>query len=142
MDHQVDMDHQSKHSGTTPQPTATGQIVDIDKMCQLILDIRDANKRENALLELSKKRESIPDLPVWLWQSYGTMTCLLQEVISIYPAIMPPTLTAVQSNRVCNALALNAVYSRPSRHSSAIPGSQNTNVSLSISAHNKNFKTV
>lgn len=57
-------------------------------------------------IHFSKKRESIPELPVWLWQSYGTMTCLLQEVISIYPAIMPPTLTAVQSNRVCNALAL------------------------------------
>lgn len=34
------------------------------------------------------------------------MASLLQEVISIYPAIMPPTLTAGQSNRVCNALAL------------------------------------
>jgi len=99
------MEHQSKHSGTTPQPSAFGNV-DTDKMCQLILDIRDVHKREGALLELSKKRESIPDLPVWLWQSYGTMTCLLQEVISIYPSIMPPTLTAVQSNRVCNALAL------------------------------------
>ena len=34
------------------------------------------------------------------------MAALIQEVISIYPAIMPPTLTAMQSNRVCNALAL------------------------------------
>jgi hypothetical protein len=52
MDHQADLEHQSKHSGTTPQPTAPGQVVDVDKMCQLILDIRDINKRENALLEL------------------------------------------------------------------------------------------
>lgn len=28
------------------------------------------------------------------------------KVISIYPCIMPPTLTASQSNRTCNALAL------------------------------------
>jgi CCR4-NOT transcription complex subunit 9 len=122
MDLQMEMEHQSKHSGTTPQPIVSGQPVDTDAMCQLILDIRDIKKREQALLELrsvyfssdvfncliycSKRRESIPELSIWLWQSYGTMTCLLQEVISIYPAIMPPTLTAVQSNRVCNALAL------------------------------------
>lgn len=58
------------------------------------------------VVHCSKKREAIQDLPVWLWQSYGTMTCLLQEVISVYSAIMPPVLTATQSNRVCNALAL------------------------------------
>jgi hypothetical protein len=34
------------------------------------------------------------------------VSVLLQEIISIYPYILPPTLTAVQSNRVCNALAL------------------------------------
>lgn len=46
------MEHQSKHSGTTPQPIQSGQPVDVDAMCQLILDIRDVNKREQALLEL------------------------------------------------------------------------------------------
>ncbi|KAI6210019.1 CCR4-NOT transcription complex subunit 9 [Aphelenchoides besseyi] len=93
-------------SGTTPAPTSSEERVDEQQMCQWILDIRDPAKRETALLELSKKRETIPDLPVWIWQSYGTMTCLLQEVIGVYTAIMPPTLTATQSNRVCNALAL------------------------------------
>ncbi len=58
------------------------------------------------IIFFSKKRESVADLPIWLWYSFGTMAALLQEVISIYPAIMPPTLTAQQSNRVCNALAL------------------------------------
>lgn len=57
-------------------------------------------------VKCSKKRETVPDLPLWLWYSFGSMASLLQEVISIYPAIMPPTLTAGQSNRVCNALAL------------------------------------
>lgn len=52
MDLQSEIDHQSKHSGTTPQPTNTGQAVDVDAMCQLILDIRDVKKREQALLEL------------------------------------------------------------------------------------------
>ena len=66
------------------------------------------------LFFLSKKRESLPDLSIWLWYSYGTMASLIQEVISIYPAIMPATLTAIQSNRVCNALALmQCVASHP-----------------------------
>jgi hypothetical protein len=34
------------------------------------------------------------------------MSALLQEIISIYPVLSPPALTAVASNRVCNALAL------------------------------------
>lgn len=34
-----------------------------------------------------------------LWNSFGTIAALLQEIINIYPAINPPTLTAHQSNR-------------------------------------------
>uniref|UniRef100_A0A914WRM5 CCR4-NOT transcription complex subunit 9 n=1 Tax=Plectus sambesii TaxID=2011161 RepID=A0A914WRM5_9BILA len=98
-------------SATDGQASATAngaQQSDIDKeqVYQWILDLGDPKKREQALLELSKKRESVQDLPIWLWYSFGTIAALLQEVISIYPAIMPPTLTAQQSNRVCNALAL------------------------------------
>lgn len=66
----------------------------------------DSSARESALLELSKKREEFPDLAPMLWHSVGTITALLQEIIAIYPALAPPTLTAQASNRVCNALAL------------------------------------
>lgn len=38
--------------------------------------------------------------------SPGVMSSLLQEIISVYPMLSPPTLTAHASNRVCNALAL------------------------------------
>ena len=58
------------------------------------------------MLELSKKRESFPDLAPILWHSVGTVAALLQEIVSIYPLLTPPTLTAHASNRVCNALAL------------------------------------
>jgi CCR4-NOT transcription complex subunit 9 len=58
------------------------------------------------LLELSKKRESFADLAPILWHSTGTVAALLQEIVSIYPLLTPPTLTAHASNRVCNALAL------------------------------------
>ncbi|CAJ0926109.1 unnamed protein product, partial [Mesorhabditis belari] len=88
------------------QPTNKEEEVNRDDIVQLIIDLRDPKRREEVLLELSKKRDAIPELPIWLWHSFGTMACLLQEVISIYPCIMPPTLTAAQSNRTCNALAL------------------------------------
>jgi CCR4-NOT transcription complex subunit 9 len=59
-----------------------------------------------ALLELSKRRESFPDLAPILWHSFGTVAALLQEIVTIYPQLSPPTLSASSSNRVCNALAL------------------------------------
>lgn len=47
----------------------------------------------------SKKREVVSDLAPMLWNSFGTIAALLQEIINIYPAINPATLTAHQSNR-------------------------------------------
>ena len=49
-----------------------------------------------------------------MWHSVGTVAALLQEIVSIYPLLSPPTLTAHCSNRVCNALALlQCVASHP-----------------------------
>ncbi|XP_030542865.1 CCR4-NOT transcription complex subunit 9 isoform X1 [Rhodamnia argentea] len=73
---------------------------------QLVLDLCNPDLRENALLELSKKRELFQDLAPLLWNSVGTIAALLQEIIFIYPVLSPPNLTPAQSNRVCNALAL------------------------------------
>ena len=78
--------------------------VDREQIYQWILELASSETRETALLELSKKREVVPDLAPMLWHSYGTIAALLQEIIAIYPAINPPVLTAHQSNRVCNAL--------------------------------------
>lgn len=47
-------------------------------MEQLVLDLTNPQSRENALLELSKKRESFPDLAPYLWHSFGTISALLQ----------------------------------------------------------------
>ncbi|CAA2956129.1 Cell differentiation rcd1 [Olea europaea subsp. europaea] len=59
-------------------------------------------------------REKFQDFGLLLWQSFGTMAILLQEVIGIYPYLSPPTLTSAQSNRACNALALlQCVASHP-----------------------------
>ncbi|GFP53710.1 cell differentiation protein rcd1 [Trichoderma asperellum] len=71
-----------------------------------IADLLSENTREAALLELSKKREQVPELALILWHSFGVMTSLLQEIISVYTLLNPSQLTAAASNRVCNALAL------------------------------------
>jgi CCR4-NOT transcription complex subunit 9 len=41
---------------------------------QYIADLLNENTREGALLELSKKREQVPELALILWHSFGT-TC-------------------------------------------------------------------
>ncbi|CAI0379404.1 unnamed protein product [Linum tenue] len=52
----------------------------------LVLELSNKDLRENALLELSKKRELFKDLAPLLWNSFGTIAALLQvddtEVIS------------------------------------------------------------
>jgi len=96
-------------------------------MDQLVLDLTSPQSRENALLELSKKRESFPELAPYLWHSFGTIPALLQEIISIYPLLAPPSLTAHASNLVCNALALlQCVASHPETRSYFLQGSFST----------------
>ncbi|PFH37919.1 hypothetical protein BESB_002600 [Besnoitia besnoiti] len=93
-------------SGASPQ--------DKEHIYQLLLDICVMEKREAALGDLSKRREQFPDLAPLLWHSFGTIAAILQEIISIYPCLSPPTLTAAASNRVCNSLALlQCVASHP-----------------------------
>lgn len=86
-----------------------------------IPDLIKAETRENALLELSKKREIVPDLAIMLWNSFGVMAALLQEITNVYPTLNPPTLSAHQSNRACNALALlQCIASHPETRSSLL----------------------
>lgn len=73
---------------------------------QLVVDLTNHDKRERALVELSKKRESYSELAPILWHSIGTVSAILQEIVSIYPRLTPPTLSTEASNKVCNALAL------------------------------------
>jgi len=83
-------------------------------MTELVLGLTNPALKEQALLKLSKEREGFPNLAPYLWHSFGTMSSLLQEIVSIYPMLQPPSLTAHASNRVCNALALlQCVASHP-----------------------------
>ncbi|KAL9089603.1 MAG: hypothetical protein Q9165_005635 [Trypethelium subeluteriae] len=94
----------------TPSPANANQdgIMNDDnkRVLEYIAQLMNVNTREAALLELSKKREQVPELALVLWHSFGVMTSLLQEIISVYPLLNPSQLTAAASNRVCNALAL------------------------------------
>ncbi|XP_040563625.1 CCR4-NOT transcription complex subunit 9 [Lepeophtheirus salmonis] len=102
--------------GVTPSNSYSN--VDREKIFVWINELSCCETRETALLELSKKREVVPDLAPMLWNSFGTIAALLQEIINIYPAINPPVLSAHQSNRVCNALALlQCVASHPDTRS-------------------------
>lgn len=93
---------------------AGGPQTEEDKIYALILDLTNPAMREGALLELSKKREAYEDLAPILWHSFGVISALLQEIISVYPILFPPTLTGHASNRVCNTLALlQCVASHP-----------------------------
>lgn len=63
-------------------------------------------QKEQALLELGRKREQFDDLAIVLWSSFGVMTSLLNEIVSVYPMLQPTRLSNQLSNRVCNALVL------------------------------------
>ncbi|OMP04157.1 Rcd1 [Corchorus olitorius] len=99
-------------------PTAAGAPANKDRKMQsaehLVLDLSNPDLRENALLELSKNKELFQDLAPIVWNSFGTIAALIQEIVSIYPVLSPPNLSPAQSNRVCNALALlQCVASHP-----------------------------
>jgi CCR4-NOT transcription complex subunit 9 len=103
-----------------PAPPPAPTAAQLEELTRHVLNLTssDSKVREDALLELSKKREDFQDLAPMLWHSVGTITALLQEIIAIYPALSPATLTSPASNRVCNALALlQCVASHPETRS-------------------------
>jgi len=98
---------------------------------QYVHQLSNPATRENALLELSKKRENFPELAPYLWYSFGTVAALLQEIVSIYPLLTPPSLTAHASNRVCNALALlQCVASHPETRGLFLQGGRVQHIEL------------
>ena len=68
--------------------------------------LADKNTREEAFKQLNNKRDSEPNIASLLWHSVGTISVLLQEIISIYPYLTSLTLTSKVSERICNVLGL------------------------------------
>jgi len=105
---QDDIDYQSTNasSGTnTPRSVSGGQTSEA-QIIQFIKNLKEPEKRAEALVELSKNREEFAGLAPILWYSVGTIAALLQEIVAVYPYLMPPQLDVPTSNRVCNVLAL------------------------------------
>lgn len=104
----------AKGQPQVPHPTQVPQeqnnqksrALNDEQIYQWLSELVKGTNRERALLELGKKREQYDDLALVLWNSFGVMTVLLEEIVSVYPFLNPPVLTASVSNRVCNALAL------------------------------------
>jgi CCR4-NOT transcription complex subunit 9 len=69
-------------------------------------ELKYADKRDNALVELSRQREHFSELAPFIWHSVGTIAALLQEIVSVYPQLSPPNLDTKTSNKACNVLAL------------------------------------
>ena len=86
----------NRNSGTTTTVTSanTGQSSSLNReqVYTWIQELSSPDTREHALIELSRKREVLPDLAPLLWNSFGTIAALLQEIVIIYPVINPPTL--------------------------------------------------
>lgn len=49
---------------------------DVNTITEWINNLTDSEKRVNALLELSKKRDSFSELAVYLWYSPGVISAL------------------------------------------------------------------
>ena len=104
------------------------------RVLEQIAQMMRPDTRESALLELSKKREQVPELALILWHSFGVMVSLLQEIISVYPLLNPSQLTAAASNRVCNALALLQCVASHSETRGLFLGGESSITSLLSSA--------
>ena len=100
---QANLNAQKNKGKTSDEKTSEEEV---NLIINWVDQIKDESKREQALDELSKKRESVPDLALYIWYSPGTVATLLQEIISTYQLLAPPKLTIEKSNRACSVLAL------------------------------------
>jgi len=94
---------------------------DAKQIIKCVHDLKFKERREHALVELSKKRDCLQNLAPVIWHSVGTISALLQEIISIYPYLDPSKMTSTLSNRTCNVLALlQCVAAHPDTRSAFI----------------------
>ncbi|GAU29705.1 hypothetical protein TSUD_264400 [Trifolium subterraneum] len=93
-------------SSRAPLGSSTESSTTVANMKNHVGELINPDQRENALNVLSKSRDVYHELAPLLWNTACIVTIFLQEMILIYPALSSLELTAAQSNRVCNVLAL------------------------------------
>ncbi|OIR58243.1 MAG: CCR4-NOT complex subunit Rcd1/Caf40 [Amphiamblys sp. WSBS2006] len=69
-------------------------------------ELVDPDKREAALKELFAMKNTIPDIGLHLWNTFGAVLSLLKEILLVYPKISTRTLSWEESSRACNSLGL------------------------------------
>ncbi|EGR29075.1 hypothetical protein IMG5_163650 [Ichthyophthirius multifiliis] len=82
------------------------QQSELDIVVKHIVNLRDPEKKEEALSELSKKRESFQNLAPLLWHSTGTIALLIEDIVQVYQNLVQNNLTTQISSSVCSVLGL------------------------------------
>ncbi|XP_021905123.1 CCR4-NOT transcription complex subunit 9-like isoform X2 [Carica papaya] len=91
-------------SGT--KPPGLQAIPSMALLGRWIQGLQFSATRELALHNLAKNREACEEYAVVLWNSFGTVSILLQEITIGYQLLSTQMITDRIANRVCNALAL------------------------------------
>ena len=76
----------------------------IAQAIQCIVDLRseEPEKKAKALNQLSKQRDVIPDLAIYLWESYFTTTLLMQEIFKMYEMVYNRSYISQVNDKVIN----------------------------------------
>lgn len=82
------------------------ELKDEDLIIKWINEIKNENTRAKAIDNLTKFREKNKNLPIYLWYSRGTITVLLQEIISTYQYLPLSKLSLDKSNKICSVITL------------------------------------
>lgn len=80
--------------------------IQLNEVINNIEKLKNYESRYEALYFLSRNRENIPDLALYLWHGTGNVTILLQEILSTYDAMYKKGFSSKRSNKCCNVLAL------------------------------------
>ena len=66
--HSIHMDHSAG-----PNSTEGNWIEENRRVLGWVAELLNGNSRETALMELSKKREQVPELALIIWHSFGLL---------------------------------------------------------------------
>ncbi|XWS75763.1 hypothetical protein CRYUN_Cryun01aG0120100 [Craigia yunnanensis] len=100
--------------GPTHNPASAAHHRSLSEITRLIRGLDSEETREQSLDLLCKNRQACDDLGILLWNSFGTMKLLLQEITSVYRPLLSNSLSDRAVTQVCNAIALlQSVASHP-----------------------------
>jgi len=95
----------SDKTGGKPEEDAAKREARAKEGAQLVRDLLDAEKREEALQKLSGIRDEIPNMHLLLWNTEGAVMALVMEIMDVYPYLTNRQ-KAPNVTRPVNALVL------------------------------------